>query len=171
MITESLLFLVLCAFFCAYEYRSYQLAIRRAQKKNREVPLRPLLTRTTPTGSGWGVFAVCGFLISNTLLVYSSQTSYASDIMKNLNAKVKVAKKSRQPYDLKKLCEESKTQIQSTEDAPCAIQCRIGYAPDTNTCMQELQWRLATLDEWVSMVDFLFEESSGGIKRKGKNKK
>ena len=76
LFTESLLFLMMCSFFAAYEYRAYQVAVRRAYKSDKEPPQRPLLQRKDSLSSGIVVWVAVLLFALNTIGVYTQQTTY-----------------------------------------------------------------------------------------------
>ena len=136
--TESLLFLMMCSFFAAYEYRSYQIVVRRANKANKTPPTRPLLERKDAIMSGVFTLAAVALFALNTIAVYSQQTSYSSQFIQTYNKRLQANPTSG---NRKNICEEVKTEISASPR--CNIICSLGYKPDTSDCVDNIQWRLA----------------------------
>ena len=139
--TEALLFLMMCSFFAAYEYRSYQIVVYRAHKAQKEPPPRPLLQRKDSLSSGIIVLAAVTLFAINTIGVYTQQTSYNSQVMQKINKKIQDANTAKLSYNQKDICEESKKEV--SETPRCNIICSVAYKPNNKDCLENIQWRLA----------------------------
>jgi hypothetical protein len=123
--TQTLYFFILCGFFCAYEYRSYQIATRRAQKEESPLPHRPLTNKKTSPALGWfafiAIFAGCGFLISQSL----QKKNYASCISKTVQDSFNASTPTSSSFNVKSICESAKNTCVATSEPPCAVSCNL----------------------------------------------
>ena len=123
IITQAFYTFILCAFFCAYEYRSYRRSAGAAIKEEKEIPHRPLTEKKTNSGLGWATFLVvggaCAFFISTSL----HKQSYVSCVTSTVQKAFQSSPTSSSTFEAKSTCESAKKTCSAAP--PCEISCNI----------------------------------------------
>ena len=118
-ISQLLYFFVLCAFFCVYEYRSYQLIVRKAKKEKTAQPVR---SKPKPSlGLGWVVMIASFAAVGSTMVSYFEKQSYGNCVQKATTTAFHNSTPGN--FVAKTTCEQAK---KTCSDAPpCEIKCNL----------------------------------------------
>lgn len=123
VLTQALYTFIMCAFFSAYEYRSYKLAVRRADKEGQETPERPLKSRKiNPTIGllvGIAINGLCFVSISSSL----NTQNYISCVDTKVQDAFKSSSTTSSTFNASSVCESAKKTC--NPNPPCEMACNI----------------------------------------------
>jgi|GEM_PF-6392149 len=118
-ISQLLYFFVLCSFFCIYEYRSYQLIVRKAKKDNQPQPVR---SKPKPS-LGLGITLMLGVFgaIGSTLFSHMEKQSYGECVQTTTTKAFHSTKPGN--FNAKTVCEQAKKTCDP--NPPCEVTCNL----------------------------------------------
>lgn len=123
ILTQSFYTFILCGFFSAYEYRSYKLAVRRADKEGEALPERPLKNKKTNPTIGWIVgIAVAGFCVVSISQSLSTQ-NYISCVNNTVQSAFGNSSTTSSTFNATSVCEQAKSTC--SPNPPCEMSCNI----------------------------------------------
>ena len=123
VLTQAFYTFIMCAFFSAYEYRSYKLAVRRADKESQATPERPLKSRKNNSTIGWivglAIAAFCAVSISGSL----STQNYVSCVDTKVQQAFQSSSTASSTFNASSVCESAKSTC--SPNPPCDMACNI----------------------------------------------
>ena len=123
VVTQAFYTFILCSFFSAYEYRSYKLAVRRADKEGLPTPERPIEERKNNPIIGWivglAIAAFCAVSISGSL----STQNYVSCVSTKVQEAFMTASTASSTFNASSICESAKKTC--SPNPPCEMACNI----------------------------------------------
>ena len=123
VLTQSFYTFILCGFFSAYEYRSYKLAVRRADKEGQPLPERPLHDKKTNTTIGWIVgIAIAGFCAVSISQSLNTQ-NYVSCVNTTVQTAFQNSSTTSSTFNAAPVCESAKSTCSA--QPPCEMACNI----------------------------------------------
>ena len=123
ILTQAFYTFILCAFFSAYEYRSYKLAVRRADKERQETPERPLHERKNNPTIGWIVGIAIAGLCSVSIAGSLNTQNYISCVDTKVQEAFMSSSTTSNTFNASSVCESAKKTC--SPNPPCEMACNI----------------------------------------------